>query len=148
MKRNKILSFIITLGEGVFLLWIGVRGIQQNIPDIMNYTKLAGGLFLIIIGITNLIWRIFGVKNEKTPLYVNIGLGVLIFITGLSITNNSLVSSAIMVPGSLLIFINFPILLRRKIPKDKNLGFKGFLLAGLIFIAIMVFIYLFAYLTR
>lgn len=148
MKKNKILSFVITLGEGIFLLWIGVKGIQQNIPDIMNYSKLAGGLFLIVIGVTNLIWRIFGVKNERIPLYVNISLGILIFIIGLSITNNNLISSAIMVPGSLLLFINFPTLLREKIPKDKDLGFKGFLLAGLIFIAIMGFIYLFAYLTR
>ncbi|MBU2545339.1 hypothetical protein KKC65_02715 [Patescibacteria group bacterium] len=77
-------------------------------------------------------------KKNILSLVITLGEGVYL----------SWMSSAIMVPGGLLMFINFPALLKKKIPKDKDLGFKGFLLAGLIFILIMTSIYLFAYLTR
>ena len=133
MKKN-ILSLVITLGEGAFLLWIGISAIQGNAPELMDYGKLAGGLSLVILGIINFIWLVLKTKDIKTPLYINIGLGFLIFVIGLSIRDNNWMSSAIMVPGSLLMFINFPALLKKKISKDKDLSFKGFLLAGFIFI--------------
>jgi len=146
VKKN-IFSFIIILGEAVFLLWIGGNAMQKNIPDTMNYGRLSEGIFLLIIAITSFIYLIFKIKDTKI-LYANIMIGFLIFLTGLSIKDNSWMSSSVAVPGMLLIFINYPVLLKKKIPKDQDLRFKGFLLAGLIFVLIMIFIYLFAYLIK
>ena len=118
--KSKILSFVIILGEGIFLFIIGIRGLYLDLPTIWDYGKICAGILLIIIGITNLLGAILKFK-DRIIFYINLSIGIFLLVIGfLTIVDDSMFWAVVMVPGILLFFENLLILLKKKFPEQKD----------------------------
>lgn len=114
--RKKILSLIISICIGVFLLFIGIKNL---LPDfiINKEEQITIGFSLTILGFILLLLQILKVKNEKTLLYVGIVSGILLVTIGFFLMwENYSFWAVAMATGIILFLPNYIEFLRRRFP--------------------------------
>ena len=123
--------------------------VSNYLPHIWKYIDLTVAVFFSLIGLSKLLWRFLNLKNSKISIYVNLAIGLLFFIIGLTvIADDFLYSTVFIIPGMFFFLLSYIKLLKKKFPKDIDLGFKGLVWVIIIFILIMLMISIFAYFTR